>query len=111
MIDIELFVRLRRDKNLSQAALAEAVGVSQQLIGEIERGGTRSTKAIYRIAHALGTTADLLDPEIPAVKGRWAAIEQALTELEEEYAAYLLERLASDIEFAKRTQRSGKPEH
>ena len=111
MIDIELFVRLRAEKKLSQNALAEAVGVSQQLIGEIERGGTRSTKAIYRIAHALGTTANLLDPEIPAVAGRWAAIEQELAELDEEEVVYLLERLANDIRFALRAKHSRKPEH
>jgi transcriptional regulator with XRE-family HTH domain len=102
MINIELFVQLRRDKKLSQIALAKAAGVSQQLIGEIETGRVRSTKAIYKIAHALGTAASLLDPDIPAVDRRWAKIQQDLAELDEEDAAYILERLASDIEFAKR---------
>jgi transcriptional regulator with XRE-family HTH domain len=105
MINIELFIRLRRDKELSQGALAKAVGVSQQLIGEIETGRTRSSKAIYKIAQALGTTASLLDPDIPASEGRFAKIQQELAELDEEHAAHLLDRLESDIEFAKKAKR------
>jgi transcriptional regulator with XRE-family HTH domain len=74
MIDIERFVQLRGDKKLSQTGLAKAAGMSQQLIGEIEAGRVRSTKAIYKIANALGTTASLLDPDIPAVEGNGALI-------------------------------------
>jgi transcriptional regulator with XRE-family HTH domain len=102
MINIELFVRLRAGKKLSQTGLAKAAGVSQQLIGEIEAGRVRSTKAIYKIAHILGTTASLLDPDIPVVESNWAKIQQELSELDPEIAAYLLERFANDIEFAKK---------
>jgi transcriptional regulator with XRE-family HTH domain len=109
MINIELLVRLRGDKKLSQNALAKAIGASQQLIGEIETGRVRSTRAIYKIAHALGTTASLLDPEIPVVESRWSKIQQDLEELDPEDAAYLLERLASDIEFVKSVKRDKKP--
>jgi transcriptional regulator with XRE-family HTH domain len=79
--------------------------VSQQLIGEIETGRTHSTKAIYKIAQALGTTASLLDPDIPASEGRFAKIQRELAELDEEHAAHLLDRLESDIEFAKKAKR------
>jgi transcriptional regulator with XRE-family HTH domain len=106
MINVELFVRLRGDKKLSQNDLAKAIGASQQLIGEIEAGRVRSTKAIYKIARALGTTAGLLDPEIPAGESGWAKIQQELAELDPEDAAYLLERFANDIEFTKRAKRS-----
>jgi len=105
MINIELFVRLRGEKKLSQSDLAKAVNVSQQLIGEIEAGRTRSTRAIYKIAHALGTTANLLDSDIPAIEGRWAKIQQDLTKLDEEDAARILERIESDIEFVNRSKR------
>ena len=111
MINIELFVQMRK-KLGSQAKLAEAAGVSQQLIGEIETGRVRSTKAIYKIARALETAAHFLDPEIPGVEARWAKIELLLAELEEDDATYLLNRLVSDIEFAKKSaKRSKKPEH
>lgn len=105
MIDVEFFVRLRREKNLSQKQLAAAVGVSQQLIGEIEAGRTLSTKAIYKIARTLGTTANRLDSEIPGVEGLLAKLEHELSELDEEQATCVLERFASDIEFAKRGRR------
>jgi transcriptional regulator with XRE-family HTH domain len=105
MIDIELFIRLRRDKKLSQLRLGKAVGMSQQLIAEIEKGRTRSTKVIYQIAQALGTTASLLDPAIPAVEGRLAKIQQDLIELGEENAAFLLDRFENDIELLKRSKR------
>ena len=87
---------------LSQKQLADAVNVSQQLIGEIEAGRTRSTKKIYKLARALGTTANLLDSEIPAVDGLLAKIEHELNGLSEEQATYVLERFVKDIEFAKR---------
>jgi transcriptional regulator with XRE-family HTH domain len=107
MINVELFVRLRGDKKLSQNNLAKAAGVSQQLIGEIETGRVRSTRAIYKIARALGTSANLLDPEIPAGDSAWAKIQQELAELDEQDAAYLLERFSNDIAFTKRAK-SGK---
>jgi transcriptional regulator with XRE-family HTH domain len=109
MINIELLVQLRGDKKLSQGALAKAIGASQQLIGEIEAGRVRSTKAIYKIAHALGTTANMLDPDIPAVDAEWAKIQQELAELAPEDLAFLLKRLANDIEFIK-AKRDKTPE-
>jgi transcriptional regulator with XRE-family HTH domain len=107
MINIELLVQLRGDKKLSQTALAKAAGVTQQLIGEIEAGRVRSTKAIYKIAHTLGTTATLLDPGIPAIESRLAKIQQKLSRLDEEEATYLLDRLEHDIEVAERARRGG----
>ena len=81
--------------------MANKAGVSQQLIGEIETGRTRSTKAIYKIAHALGTAASLLDSDIPAIEGLYAKIMDDLKELSEEDALYLLQSFASNIEFTK----------
>lgn len=105
MIDIKLFVQLRKNKPLSQKELAKRAGVSQQLIGEIEASRTRSTKAIYKIARALGTAANLLDPEIPAIEGFSAKIIEDLKELDEEEAVYLLQNFANAVEFAKRRGR------
>ena len=66
MIDREVFRLARQGKKLSQKALGEAVGKSQQLITQIENGVVTSTKAIYRLARVLDMPAHVLDPEIPA---------------------------------------------
>ncbi len=102
MIDIDLFIRLRKNKGLSQAALALKVGVSQQLVGEIEKGRTRRTNAIYKIAHELGTIAHILDPEIPAIEGLSAKINEELKELDEDEAIFHLQALANTLQFAKK---------
>lgn len=65
MIDRDAFKAARKAKGLSQGALAKRAGVAQQLIGQLERGDVRSTKAIYKIADALGVPANQLDTEIP----------------------------------------------
>lgn len=68
MIQVAEFIRLRENSGHTQASLAKAAGVSQQLITEIEQGRTKTSKAIYRLAAALGTEAHRLDPAIPAPK-------------------------------------------
>lgn len=65
MIDREAFKAAREYKKLSQAKLAAKAGVAPQLIGQLERGEVRSTKAIYRIADVLGVQARQLDTAIP----------------------------------------------
>lgn len=64
MIDRDAFKAARKAKDLSQSALAKQAGVSQQLIGQLERGEVLSTQKIYRIAKALGVPARHLDHEI-----------------------------------------------
>lgn len=54
--------RIRRERGLSQAALAEMVGVKQQLISQIERGENTTTKKLPEIARALGCRVHDLDP-------------------------------------------------
>jgi phage repressor protein C with HTH and peptisase S24 domain len=66
MIDVEKLKKARDSAKLSQKELAKKAGVSQQLIGEIERGAVLSSKSIYKIAIALGVGANHLDPAIPA---------------------------------------------
>lgn len=66
MIDIEKFKKARETAKLSQGALAKRAGVSQQAIGEIERGAVRTSRAIYRLAAVLNVSVSTLDPEVPA---------------------------------------------
>lgn len=65
MIDIDRLVKARKAAGYSQAELAKRAGISQQAIGEIERGRVLSSKAIYKIATALNVSVNHLDPEIP----------------------------------------------
>lgn len=53
--------KFREEKELSQPKLAEASGVSQQLISQIERGVNNSTKNLPALAKALGVTVYDLD--------------------------------------------------
>lgn len=54
MIDGKAVARLRRERKMSQTALAAAVGCAQSLIQKIERGGAVRTKYHLEIAQALG---------------------------------------------------------
>ena len=62
MIDRDFLKSARNASGLSQAELARRSGVAQQLIGQLERGEVRSTKAIFRIADALGVAAGSRKP-------------------------------------------------
>lgn len=57
---------LRTDKNMTQAQLAAACGISQQAISKIETGGGEPSYSLaMRIAHALGCTIDELYADEP----------------------------------------------
>ncbi len=62
-IDHMRFAALRRQKFSSQGALADEAGVSQQLIGQIERGEVESSKKLGQIARALGVDPGELDEQ------------------------------------------------
>ena len=52
--------KARRDKKLSQKALAERVGIKQQAIQRIERGDVKNTSYIVQLAHILEVSPDWL---------------------------------------------------
>ena len=52
---------LRKEKNLSQGKLAEAVGVTQQCVSEWERGRIEPTlSCLWRLADLFGISMDVL---------------------------------------------------
>ena len=51
----------RTQCGVTQGRLAELVGLNQSDISKLERGSMRSTTAIARLAHALGTDAEWLE--------------------------------------------------
>lgn len=59
--------RLRKERGLTQEQLAEAVGVRQPRIAEVERGDANPRlDTLCRLAHALGVPVfALLDPDYP----------------------------------------------
>lgn len=101
MIDVEKFRAARARAGLSQAKLAKAAGVSQQLVGEIEAGRARSTKSIYKIAEALNIKAYELDSEIPAPGTEWDEVITELRELPQQDQEYALKNLREFISLIK----------
>jgi phage repressor protein C with HTH and peptisase S24 domain len=67
MIDRDALISAREAKGLSQPGLAKLAGCSQQLIGALETGATKSTKFLPKIAHALEVDPGILDTD-------WAGI-------------------------------------
>jgi phage repressor protein C with HTH and peptisase S24 domain len=69
MIHPEALVKARENKGFSQPELAKRAGCSQQLIGALEKGTTKSTKFLPKIAAALMVDPGVLDSDwsgIPA---------------------------------------------
>jgi SOS-response transcriptional repressor LexA len=66
MILIDNFVAARKKAGLSQKELGRRVGLTQQAIGEIERGVAKQTVKITAIARVLGVPVEHLDPVIPS---------------------------------------------
>ena len=62
-INYRHFAEVRRQKFSSQAKLADAADVSQQLIAQIERGEVESSKKLGQIARALGVDPSELDSQ------------------------------------------------
>jgi transcriptional regulator with XRE-family HTH domain len=56
---------LREARDWSQARLAKEARISQATIADIELGNQRSTRALPRIAMALGVEVSDLDPDFP----------------------------------------------
>ena len=65
--------RIRNKAGLSQPGLAKLAGVSQQLISQIENEKNTSTKALPRIAKALGVPVAEIDPSY-AEESRFRAV-------------------------------------
>lgn len=90
--------RLRLDRGLSQAALAETAGVSRLAVGQIERGVVvPRTRTLIALAQVLGTTlGDLVTPVRPLRSVRFRARrrlhgrEQILAEVSKWLDAYRL---------------------
>lgn len=105
MIDIDKFKAARVAAGLSQSRLAKVAGVSQQLIGEIEAGRSRTTKSIYKIAEALNIKAYELDDEIPAPGPDWDNAVNELRELSPEEQEFALKNLRDFIQLVKNRRR------
>lgn len=101
----ERVLKIRTERKLSQAKLAKEVGVTQQLIGQIENGENQGTKHIVRIAAALGVSVLWLEsgegePEPPpparitsSADQRLEAIKARLGDEQKHAVADMLERM------------------
>lgn len=101
MIDRKKFVALRIKAGLSQAQLANKAGVSQQLVGEIERGQTNTSKAIYKFAAAMGVEAHELDAAIPSLDDELKEILVQIKMLPKDQAELVRRTLKDTLKLAK----------
>lgn len=77
----------RLEAGLTQAQLAEASGVSQQMISKIERGASAGTTSLVPLALTCGVRPEWLHTGIGA-RSQLALQEQESTEVQELAAAY-----------------------
>lgn len=76
--------RIRRERGLSQSALADKASVGQQLISQIENGRNTTTKKLPQIAKALGCAIHDLDPAyMPLTAQQDTAVMQKFTRIVE----------------------------
>lgn len=101
MIDHKKFSEIRKKAKLSQSELAKAAGVSQQLIGEIERGRSKTTKAIYKLAAAMYVSAHTLDPDIPTLDDELQEIMVQITQLPPDQAKLVRRTLKDTLKIAQ----------
>ncbi len=90
----------RKAKGLSQEELGKAVGVTQQAIQKMEKGGSRPTLLIYKIAKVLEKPATYFDSSIPQ-----GGIDEQLSELPTAESESLHEAFSQMISVVK----SAKP--
>jgi phage repressor protein C with HTH and peptisase S24 domain len=76
MIDANALVKAREMKGFSQPDLARRSGCSQQLIGALEKGTTRSTKFLPKIAAALEVDPGALDSDWAGIQAPEAAADR-----------------------------------
>lgn len=69
MIGAEL-ARLRKESGMSQAQLADQLGVSRETIRDIEIGAQSGRSLVERIAEILGVDPYALDPEYTPGAGK-----------------------------------------
>jgi transcriptional regulator with XRE-family HTH domain len=63
VIKVDVFRRIRRERGLSQTALAKASGVAQTTISGIEKGAQTSSKHLPKMAAALDVEMSALDDD------------------------------------------------
>lgn len=106
--------RFRKEAGLSQKALAELAGLSQQLISQIESGLNRSMTAenLAALAKALDRQVFDLEPDLASVmQGGASTIGQRILDLSEGRRNRMLETL-KDLEAADEADQAtrGKPD-
>lgn len=96
-------VALRRNKlGLSQAAVADAIGMSQQGIYNIEHGSTARPRLLGELAAVLSTSPDWLlwekGPEVVPVPNSIGQIVEVLTEIDHQRHGFILQYLKTMAE-------------
>ena len=101
MIDVKKFVAAREKAGLSQADLARRSGVTQQAIGEIEAGRSKTSRSIFKLAAAMFVPANELDDAIPALDGDLEEILVQIKSLPAAQAALVKSALRDVIQIAR----------
>lgn len=94
-VGVEDVRRLRKARGLSQAELADLVGVTQGLISKIENGdGNPTLETIMRLAVALRVSPAMLFGGLPNRQQRLLDSFEALTPEMQQHAEAILDQLA-----------------
>lgn len=101
--------RIRKDKKVSQATLAKALGLTQQVISGYEKGKCcPNLEVVGKIADYFEVSIDTLaghvvqSPDIDSVQARMMCYFNSLTDLDKEKCLMIVKTILEDRELTQR---------
>lgn len=105
---IDQMIEIRKEQGVTQSAIAEMIGTSQQIISRIERKEVNPTiKMFCRILHVLGYTLELVKKETPnkELNSEIDSIRKSIATSESKFFKDTMQGLLEAVEIESKEQK------